>query len=252
MAFDKAADFFDRYIDWERRLAREMPFLLTCLKQRSCSNVADVACGIGMHAVALAEAGLSVTAIDPDPALLEAAKRSAAEKKQSLSFREAAFEDLPADLAGRFDAAFCLGNSISLVEPGEALRKAVQGFSALLEPGGLGVMHTINYPVLAERAEEPWGPVRVLEDGALMLKGFIPRAQGPWEVVLILLEMDDKNRWQRRPVRFNVHPHDRADLEEAAQAAGLTLLDLKGGFTGEDPSDPKSSDLVYLFTKNTA
>jgi 2-polyprenyl-3-methyl-5-hydroxy-6-metoxy-1,4-benzoquinol methylase len=250
MGFEKASKIFDLYINWERRLNREMPWLLEALKAVEAREVADVACGNGFHSAALAEAGLKVTAIDPDAALLDEARRRAKERRVALRTRKASFAELPADLEGAFDAALCLGNSIALIEPGPLLTQALAGLAGLLDRGGRLILHTINFPMLAARSGEPWGPVRMLDDGSLVLKGFIPRTDGPWEVVLLLLEKGDESGWKRRIARFQVHPHSRNVLEAAASDAGMRLERVTGGFGGESPEDPDSADLLYAFTRS--
>ena len=252
MDFKKASEIFDLYIDWDRRLAREMPYLLSRLESNACRKVVDVACGTGAHAIALAEAGFAVTAMDPDPALLKKASVEAGHAGVSLEFKEAAFADLPAGLDAAFDAAVCMGNSISLVGGGEDLEAALTGLGSLLKPSGLLIVHSINYPMLAKRRDDPWGPVRVLEDGTLILKGFIPRPAGPWDAVMIRLARDEKGRWQREPIRFELHPHIPSDMESAAREAGLSLTAVHGGFGTGASEDPKSADLVYELIKKQA
>jgi SAM-dependent methyltransferase len=249
MDFKKASEIFDLYIDWDRRLAREMPYLISRLESAACRKVVDVACGTGAHAIALAEAGFVVTAMDPDPALLGKASALAGKAGVSLEFKEAAFADLPAGMEAAFDAAICMGNSISLAGPGKDLEVALSGLGSLLKPSGLLLVHSINYPMLAKRREDPWGPVRVLEDGGLILKGFIPRQSGPWDAVLIHLAKDEQDNWQRHPVRFELNPHSPSDLKNAARGAGLSLKAVQGGFESEAPDAPKSADLVYELIK---
>ncbi|MBU0753590.1 MAG: class I SAM-dependent methyltransferase, partial [Planctomycetes bacterium] len=213
-------------------------------------RVADVACGTGMHAVALAEKGLMVSAIDPDSELLAAAGRRANERSVAIDLKEASFDMLPGDWAGRFDAALCLGNSLSLVEPGQPLENALLGIAGLLRPGGTAIVHTLNYPMLARRKDDPWGPVRVLDDRSLLLKGFLPRTDGPWEVLLIHLERSGEGNWHRYPARFQIHPHEPNKIRKAAQAAGLSLKTIFGGFKDESPEDFSSSDLLYSLIRN--
>ena len=249
MEFKKASEIFDLYIDWKRRLEREIPYLTGRFKKSKCKHISDVACGIGAHAAALAAEGYEVTAFDPDPALLSKARVLADQQNVKVVFEEAFFHSLPGSNECAFDAAICLGNSLSLVEPGEALKKAFDGLSRLLKSAGLLVVHTVNYPMLALRNEPPWGPVRILEDDSLVLKGFIPHEQGSWDVVLIHLLPKSDGLWERKPVILKVHPHNSQAMEDAAAKAGLFLQSTWGGFAGESPDDPRSADLVYEFIR---
>ena len=250
MDFIKAAELFDFYIDWDRRLTREMPLIRECLAQAGAHTVADVACGTGHHAVALAEAGYEVTAMDPDATLLERTRVLAQNRNARMDLVQAPFEALPGMRAEAFDGVICMGNSIALVPPGRAFQEALDGLAALLRPGGTMLLHTLNFPMLARREDEPWGPVRTKGMGFLVLKGIIPRESGPWDVVLVTLEQDDRFRWHREVARFEVHPHSEVDIRKGARKAGLTVTEVQGGFAGESPREPRSGDLVYRLVKD--
>lgn len=257
--FEESADLFDSYVDWERRLAREIPFLVEVLRtEAAAERIADVACGTGMHAVALAKEGFQVTGFDRDAALLrEAGRRARGSARRSdlslqVEWTRASFATLP-DRAGSssFDSVLCLGNSIALI-PAEELPAAMANMAGMLRHGGVLVAHTINFPLLAGRAEDPWGPVRQFDDGTLLLKGFVPREGSPWDVIFISLKPGDERGTMGRSVsRFQVHPHSREAVVDASEQAGLATLGIHGGFAGEAPDDPRSADLVYLFRRVT-
>lgn len=249
MEFKKASEIFDLYIDWDRRLEREIPFLLSRLKKDGFTRIADVACGRGVHAVTLAAAGFEVTAFDADPDLCARARGLAREREAALVVEEACFHELPGQWARAFDAVLCLGNSLSLVEHGDALDRAIEGLSSLLRPGGMLLVHTINFPMLSKRPEQPWGPVRTLDDNSILLKGFVPHEERPWDVLFILLERMNGTSWARQVVRFQVHPHGIEALKSAAEKAGIILKALHGGFADESHDDPRSADLLYEFIR---
>jgi len=245
-------------VDWDRRLSREIPFLLgTLVLGKEGARIADVASGTGMHAIALAGEGFDVKGFDPDPVLLGEAARRAAEsagrggRPLSVEWAAASFATLPEAASPKsFEAVFCLGNSIALI-PGSELSSALANMALLLGMGGRLVAHTINFPNLARRGDEPWGPVRRLEDGTLLLKGFVPRGLDPWDVIFISLEPQEGAAPPVRTVsRFQVHPHTSEEVVAAAESAGLVLRERHGGFAGEEPDDFRSADLVYLFERS--
>ncbi|MFH1999830.1 MAG: class I SAM-dependent methyltransferase [Planctomycetota bacterium] len=250
MDFDKAADFFDLYVDWDRRLAKEMPCIISRIRENRGQQVADVACGSGMHAVALSKAGFSVTAIDANPVLLNKAEKLAKEKTTELRIAMAKFSDLPGRFTAVFDAVICMGNSLSLVAPGKELEQALRGIAHMLRPSGMFIAHTLNYPMLAGREEDPWGPVRILTDGSLLLKGFIPCHEGPWDALFLWIEKQVDTKWVSHPTRFKIYPHTVPDLMKAAAQAGLIFRSVAGGFKNESVNDPGSADLLYEFEKN--
>lgn len=249
MEFSRASDVFDLYIDWERRLAREIPFLQKILAGGGARSVADVACGCGRHAVALGQLGYRVTGIDPDRSLLDRARAAARAADVAIEWIEASFSGLEhhaARTGQRFDGIVCVGNSLALVD-GDELPRALSNLAGLLSPGGVLVLHTINFPMLAARDEDPWGPVRCLADGSLLLKGFVPRGDEAWDVIFVSLSQVEGKGWTRRTHRFRLFPHSSEAIEEVGRRAGLELTGLFGGFCGERPDAAGSADLVYLF-----
>ena len=239
LSFDNASELFDLYIDWDRRLAKEMPWLISRLNEYSSVKVADVACGTGMHAVSLAKEGFHVTAIDPNQALLDKAAESAAECGICFELECASFADLPGKRSSNLDAVLCLGNSLSLVPPGKELQKVMFGLSELLRSEGVLILHTLNYASLSEKKSDLWGPVRVLENGSIVLKGFIPHRDKAWDVILVHLERSSDGAWSRNPCRFEIHPHGVRDVKEAAARAGLTFKRSSGGFASTRAFTPR-------------
>ena len=61
-------------------------------------SVMDLGCGPGLVALPLARAGLKVTAIDPEPNMVEAAKAAAHEAGVSIDVRQGSSFDLPAGI----------------------------------------------------------------------------------------------------------------------------------------------------------
>jgi ubiquinone/menaquinone biosynthesis C-methylase UbiE len=60
--------------------------------------VMDLGCGPGLLAIPFAEAGMAVTAIDPEPDMLAEARLAANDANVAVDFRRASSFDLPADI----------------------------------------------------------------------------------------------------------------------------------------------------------
>jgi ubiquinone/menaquinone biosynthesis C-methylase UbiE len=248
MGFSDTGELFDLYVDWPRRLAREIPFLKEVLSSAGARRIADVACGTGRHAVALAREGFRVTGVDCDERFLDGGRRAGEEAGVTIDWVTASFDTLSQHFSGAghlFDGVICLGNSISLVSP-DAVEKTLGEMARLLGSGGILVVHTINYPMLAGRKGDPWGPVRELADGTLLLKGFVPRGEDPWDALFVALRRGEDG-WTREPFRFSLFPHRREQIEKSARGAGLDVENVFGGFAGEKPDDTGAADLVYVF-----
>jgi len=78
------AEYYDCIINWEKRLAREMP-LLEELARRAGRRVLVPACGTGGHVVALAERGFAVLGFDADADALAVARVRIASQQVAIT-----------------------------------------------------------------------------------------------------------------------------------------------------------------------
>lgn len=121
----------------------EALFAARCLELALGASVLDAPCGIGRHAVVLAEAGFKVTALDGDPQAIEAAQGLLGESSATVQiadlFAEGAFAP-----EGHFDGAIslysCLGYSCDI----EADRRFLRHLRSNLKPNSKFVLGTAN------------------------------------------------------------------------------------------------------------
>ncbi len=184
------ARYYDALVDWEKRLAREMPLLRQILAQAPSKKVLIAGCGTGGHVIALAKEGFEVIGIDSDPAMVEAAQKkldaAIADINRASLGRVGIHPDMPGGprapqtlrtrvelcaieectrLGQRFGAALCLGNTLpNLSAPGQ-LEAALRALYELLLPGGIFFSQNLNYdkrwrektkwfPLLSGRTED--------------------------------------------------------------------------------------------------
>ena len=80
--YDDFSGDYDCFVNWDERLASEMPFILEKLPGATPADdrparVLDAACGTGMHAIALAKEGMHVYGIDLSPEMIRVAMKNA-------------------------------------------------------------------------------------------------------------------------------------------------------------------------------
>jgi glycine/sarcosine N-methyltransferase len=166
---------YDRFVDWGKRIEREMPFFRLLFADHDVRSVIDVGCGTGRHAALFASWGLDVTGVDPDPAMLDQARAFAVHQASSARFVEGGFGGLATLGLPLADALTCTGNALPHVDGLAGLRAAVRDFASVLRPGGVVALHLLNHdrllatqvrsiqPVVREDEEGTWVFLRVMD-----------------------------------------------------------------------------------------
>ncbi|MDX1393157.1 MAG: class I SAM-dependent methyltransferase [Gemmatimonadota bacterium] len=122
---------------------REVAFFRRHFPVRRFPRVLDVACGIGRHARALAEAGYEVTGLDHDAKALEAARAGA---PAGAVFVQRDMGDLDR-LEDRFDVVACLWQSFGWSDA-ETNREVLGAMGRRLRPGGRVLLDIYNREAL--------------------------------------------------------------------------------------------------------
>jgi glycine/sarcosine N-methyltransferase len=155
--YDALAADYDRFVNWEGRLAHELPFFERLFGGQDHLEVLDAACGTGRHAIALARMGHQLVGTDLSSAMVEQAKENAAAAGIDVAFAMVGLGSL-ATLGKVFDAVLCLGNSLPHLLTRSAVDMALTDFAAVLRPGGLLVVQNRNFDQVCTDRERFMAP----------------------------------------------------------------------------------------------
>jgi SAM-dependent methyltransferase len=143
-SFDDISIAYDRTIDWDARLQRELPFILKKISDDIKLHILDLACGSGRHSVALAAKGHKILGIDSSMAMIDAARTLAQKKGVNVEFDVTSMEDF-GDSRDKFDLVICLGNSLALLPSFNVLLKVVRKISIALRKDGIFILQVLNF-----------------------------------------------------------------------------------------------------------
>lgn len=143
-------DKWDELIDWRGRAESEGQFFIDILRSRNKVRVLDVACGTGFHSVRLTEAGFDVTAADGSAAMVAKAFHNGQKRGLILKTAQADWRWLNRDIAGKYDAIVCLGNSFTHLHKESDRRRALAEFYAALKHDGILILDQRNYDAMLD------------------------------------------------------------------------------------------------------
>lgn len=169
--FSLPPDVYDQFVDWPKRLGKEGPFFQFLFSRFGVKRIWDAACGTGRHADLFHSWGLEVEATDISGEMIAFA-RSRHGSPPGLTWRVHDFLS-PHPQPESFDAAVCLGNSLSLAPGLDEAKRVVGNLFAAVKPGGIVVLHVLNYEAIP-KGRSIWQKVtwtNVQERQVLALKG---------------------------------------------------------------------------------
>jgi len=133
---DTVLSFWDAVIP-PQATAAEVAFIMRHVGVQPPGTIADIPCGTGRHALALARAGFKVTAVDGSAAALRRAQ--AAADAGLVNFRRSDILQFKIDTQA--DALICMGNSIGYFEPA-LMQELLRKFAGALRTGGRLILDT--------------------------------------------------------------------------------------------------------------
>ena len=236
------ARYYDHLVNWDRRLAREIPFLKRLITGK---RVLVAGCGTGGHLPALAAEGYEVIGIDNDPEMVTAA-RPKCEGVANCSVELRRIEEC-SSLAGPFDAILVLGNVLPGFYGPNVMEAALLEMYKALAPSGVFFTQNLNYdkrwrektrsfPLLSGRDGEA--------EGILFKYADYGGGSIDFHANFIVREAPDCP-WQLETRTSKQRPDFQHDLENACRLTGFRRLEKWGSYGGE-PFDVRSSPDLLL------
>ena len=148
--YENIAGFYDDMTRFSDRFEKERPVFQNILKKHNIKTALDVACGTGLHTILLNELGVKTVGVDVSEEMLDLAKTHAQNRGLDLTFLNLGMHELVPNFQEKFDAVFCLGNSLPHLQDIQALNEAVAQFAGVLCPGGAVFLQLLNYKKILE------------------------------------------------------------------------------------------------------
>lgn len=251
--YDAFSMTYDCFVNWQARLAVEIPFLERQLQSVEPGDAGqfrllDAACGTGMHAIALAQRGYQMAGADLSQPMIDRARENASAAGVSVRFEAVGFGSLKTAFASEpFDALLCLGNSLPHLFDIQDLVTALEDFAACLRTGGLLLIQNRNFDAVMAQKQRWMEPQSYQEEGRewlfLRCYDFDPDGLITFQVITLYREQDGV--WQQQVTSTRLHPLYQCELLDALESAGFDSMLCFGSMRG-DPFDPASSGNLVI------
>ncbi len=251
-SFDNLSLVYDRSINWDARLERELPFILNALSESGGNRVLDMACGSGRHSVALALEGADVVGFDSSTAMIQAANELAAENGVATRFMVADMTNLEAVLKEKFDLIVCLGNSLALVPSLLEVKKLLSAVHSLLNSKGVFVAQVLNFEQIKKtksRFFQPKGGV-TSEGNLVIFARFFNHLESEESTTLVLTSfVKSSEGWSTIISSQSVLQLDQEALTQAVRAAGFNQFEVYSDYGGNLFASTEHRNLVIKARK---
>lgn len=146
-------------------------FVKHFVKKNNPKTALDVACGSGEVALALSGLGVDVTILGSEQRMLENTRRKASAAGHNLAFLLGDMRDVASFNLKRCDLITCMGNAISHLLNADDMLGTLAQFYTLLQPGGMVLIHTLNYDRILEEQVKGFPPPELTEEGLTVTAG---------------------------------------------------------------------------------
>ena len=240
--YDDISAQYDDMTRMHQRMEKEKQILQNWQERYHFHSVIDVACGTGLHSIIFAALGIKTLGVDASQKMIEKARANASFYGVEVEFATSAMEAMDSAIDGRFDALFCLGNSIPHLQDSESLARALKNFYNMLNPSGVAVLQLLNYQrILAEKNRI----VGVHRSGDREFIRFYDFAERLVRFnVLAISWKDDRAATQLHSTALM--PYTFSDLAAAIKVAGLAIEGQFGDLNFSAFDELQSTDLVIV------
>lgn len=204
----------------------KVAFLDKEFKAKNARRILDLACGTGTYALELAKLGFEAWGTDLEPVMIELARSKAARVQSAAKFAVGDMRE-PEALGIKFDALFCIGNSLAHLLDINDVMQALRGMYNVLHAGGVAVLQIVNFDRILAAGDTQLPLVE--REGLRFVRTYRPRSEERL-VFDSLLEVSEDGNLQRYENSVELRPIRSHDLEQWLQEVGFANVRTYGDF----------------------
>lgn len=213
-------------IDVQPNTTGEVAFMTKALGLRKHTRLLDAACGYGRHMAPLVRRGIDVYGCDMSTDMLSEAKRRLRESG-CISRRLIQCDIRKLPFQSVFDSACNMFNSFGYFDEETDNYRVLSQIASALRPGGTFLLDLVNRDfVIRHLSPKDWFE----KDGAYILeKKWFDSLRNRTEIDVHVVDKSGK-----RTYHHSIRVYSFTEISMLLEAAGFEVLDVFGGFEGEE------------------
>jgi len=240
--YDRVSGIYDRMIDFEKGLDLRIKAYQRLFPVKGAA--ADLGCGIGLDAIALAKNGHRVTAFDVSRNMIEETMKNAARCNLSINAFAYAYEKVPKKFNHAFNYVVSAGNAIAHLNPA-GLKRALARMHQLLVPGGRIFLHILNYGLIKKQSRIK----NIACRGGTIIIRFYDITGSDLRFNILSFPVDSPKDFQL--VTTTHYPHTQREIYALLKSAGFEKMRAMKNFNGDKFNGRESKDLFIEAVKRT-
>lgn len=218
---------------------QEVRFIANVLNLPLASDMMDLYCGYGRHAIELAKMGYQVVGVDATPAFLEIARQKAAEENVNIAFQSSDMRKL--DYLEQFDAVINMFAAYGYFTDEENLQ-VLELINKSLRPGGLFLIDLLNRDWMAHNnINRYWRH----PSGEYVLSYKVELQQG---LATLKRQLMNQVTGEKKQYEFALRAYSLAEMTANLEHCGLKVVKTYGGFD-ERPYGMETPRMIILAKK---
>jgi len=241
--YDNISGFYDSMTRFERRIAAVEKSIRQLTMQFDTGTIADVACGTGVHAIALGRMGYNVIGFDASERMIALARQNARRfGVNTIRFEQGEFQSPKILTSGPFALILCLGNSLPHIASQRKLAEILASWKSALSKGGGIVLELLNYDIILETQNRLIG-VTVDSTGTIIRFYDFTSPRLTFNILRLTTEENKPHvEWHATPLTpFRVN-----DIIDAAKQAGYTSTLVYSSLTQEEWTTSSKNTVLFL------
>jgi len=235
--YDSLSSDYDLMVNASSYISARKEILKKFIRE-NYRSAADIGCGTGNDAIALALNGLDVTGFEPSADMLQKAKQKSKAFGCTIDFVNVPASRIGKNFDSKFDLVVSLGNALANMNPSE-LRKSVKRMRAVMRDGGTLLLQLLNYTNLRKENKRI---VNVTESGGRIFFRFYDFL--PVRLDFNILAADRENLKNHKLISTRLYEYKKSELSALLKNSGFKNIKCYSDFNLNPFSASHSKDLI--------